>query len=193
MRSRTASVVVSALVLVVALAACSKSTSTSGTASNPTAPSPAASSMAPSTAGDMATFTSTSPAYSFQYPSSWTKKVGTSSTLPVVVYSGHTNVNLVLEKVPSGTTLHAYSQAGQQHLAQEGWTVVATHPGGMGIQRALVIESTKVQNGVAAKIAQFLTINGHYAYILTYFAPESEFDANYQTAVAMAESFRFGG
>jgi len=198
MRSRAASAAVSALVLAAALAACSTGTSTSSTPSSPAAPSPAthsmAPSLAPSMAGDLATFTSTSPAYSFQYPSSWKKEEGTSSH-PVTLSpeSGPNWVELTLDKVHSGTTLDAYRPVYRKQAAQWGFTVVATHPATIGGQPALVIESTKMNAMILSRTAAFFTISGDYAYMLTLNGPDDSFDADHQTVVSMAESFRFGG
>jgi hypothetical protein len=173
------------------------------TPANPssTAPSPTASPTAPSPspskfADDMATFTSTNPAYSFQYPVSCKNcfKEGTSGTQPMTLeFRPGGSVALTLHTVPSGTTLETYGRASRRLLAQRGFTIFATHRATMGGQPALVIEYTKVKWMITFKYARFFTINGVCAYILTFGAADKYFDANYETVVSMAESFRFGG
>lgn len=193
-------IILTLVAAVLALSACSGQTQTRGspTGAKPAAsPSSAASSMAPtapSTAGDMATFTSTSPAYSFQYPSSWKKEEGTSRTSPVTLRESAVSggVALTLDKVPPGTTLATYRGVLRRQLVRRGFTVASTQPATMGEQPALVTRYTRVKWMIQFIYARFFTINGDYAYILTYGTADKYFDADYQTVASMVRSFRFG-
>lgn len=142
----------------------------------------------------MVTFTSTHPAYSFQYPSSWKKKEGKSDH-PVTLYprSGPNWVELTLAKVRSGTTLDAYRRVYRKQVVQWGFTVVATRAATMGGRPALVIECTSLSAMILSRTAAFFTMRGDHVYMLTLNGPDGPFDADYQTVVFMARSFRFGG
>ena len=197
MRSRVAPAAVLTLVLTTALAACTKSASTSSTTSSPGAQSPAPSSIAstaPSMAGDVATFTSTHPAYSFRYPSSWKKEEGTSDhALTIYPRSGPNWVELTLDRVPSGTTLDVYKRVYRKQAAKWGFVVVAIRRATMGGRPALVIGCTSISGMSGSRTAAFLTLRRGYVYMLTLNGPADSFEADYQTVVSMARSFRFGG
>ena len=172
------------------------SASTSSTIASPTASSSGAStvaSAAPSMTGDMATFTSAGPAYSFNYPSSW-KKVEGKPSHPVTLSPdlGPNWVELTLDEVHPGTTLDTYERVSRMQATKWGFVVDTTHQATMGGQPALVIECTKMNAMVLSRIAQFFTINGGYAYMLTLNGPDDSFAADYRTVASMAESFRFG-
>lgn len=148
---------------------------------------------APSMTGDMATFTSASPAYSLDYPSSWQKVEGKPSH-PVTLSPdlGPNWVELTLDEVHPGTTLDTYERVSRRRAAQWGFVIDTTHQATMGGQPALVIECTKMNAMVLSRTAQFFTINGGYAYMLTLNGLDGSFAADYRTVASMAESFRFG-
>ena len=144
-----------------------------------------------------ATYKNTAARFQMSYPKAWTARENVMGTTVFVAKLNpqgfSTNVNVIVQTVPKGTTLKAMSGALEQQLSSviTDFKLLSQKNSTLGGQPALVLSYTGRQGKYALTWDQSIVIRGTSNYIVTFTAETAVYKRERAPLPAILSSFKF--